>query len=648
MMVEQVGKQLSMERSRERLQLGRPLTTEASVALVAKPRPIGKLHPKLRSSPLVKSARPKVAAPKLVVTPRGDGLVEGDGDGVERRGRPAWNSSTLDTLYSPRRPDTSPPKSRLLSKVWRGGAVNLDEAGKHGRSGLQGRSQTAKHTSRAPRAISHERELIGPTCGASREQLGPGSGVRRRPDTTDGLSPRVRGSMGEGRGERRVGDAIMIPEGLEELERPSTRRGTRASEGEEQVNELPPAMDMAEQLGFAPPGGFERPVTRGTGSRNRSRRGREDDGPPGTQGQMAFEQDAFGQSPRGEAGLDGDEVYGFAGDYYEKVRAEVGNPGYDDEDFESDSEVDVLEINSDVESLQASSPIPPSNEDYIFYPYGSGTGDGVGSGDLSADQSHLRGSHEESLADEDQEVAPAPPEPVVPWWTGPRAQGDLPSRPSARSGRRGDTGGDERPGTSHGGDSRPGTRGSRGTGVGGGGEGEERMQSAGATVLDQLWGAVPERPRARAGGRSRGGEMTGAASQDEPPERPRARAGARSRGAEAFGGDVEVEPVERRELPPRPRGASGRQRPVDGLPGSARPGSHASARPVTRGTDDLSEAPLPEWGKPGGESWVADEGGEGAGGGGGGGGGGGEADVLNLDDSDEECVPRAPRACFER
>lgn len=87
------------------------------------------VNPKLKSSPLARTARfgPLTKSKARASSPRPQeraatavsiaaSVINRDGDVPDlTKKRPPWNPSTLDTLYSPRKPDTSPSKSREAS-----------------------------------------------------------------------------------------------------------------------------------------------------------------------------------------------------------------------------------------------------------------------------------------------------------------------------------------------------------------------------------------------------------------------------------------------------------------------------------------------------------------------------------------------------
>ena len=241
------------------------------------------VNPKLKSSPLARTARfgPASKTKVRATSPRpqeraataASVAVSKDLEAPDpMKKRPPWNPSTLDTLYSPRKPDTSPPRSRDASphKVEREESRGRDLGQAPAAPASSTRAERSRpsaalaknHTARSPplgRAdaaggklagskasgrtlpVSSASTAAGPMKSDGEGSTAPKTGVNEEStssmvDSFDMSAPpgvwrgdgKVEGEgvQSEGDSEKQV-DQPLIPPEFQNLERPLTRRDER-------------------------------------------------------------------------------------------------------------------------------------------------------------------------------------------------------------------------------------------------------------------------------------------------------------------------------------------------------------------------------------------------------------------------------------
>ena len=280
------------------------------------------VNPKLKNSPLARTARfglasknkarPTSPRPQERATTAASVAVSKDSEAPDSmKKRPPWNPSTLDTLYSPRKPDASPPKSRDASphKVQREESRGRDLGQAPARSARAERSspsasQAKNHTARSP-----PRGRAGSKASGRGDQALPASSASTAaaPTKSDGedlIAPEVKtgvndestsslvdnfdvsvpagGWRGEGKvegegvepggeGARQVnqpcGNEFLIPPEFQNLDRPVTRRDERPNTRRDDRPGTRSGMDDRP----ATRGLEDRPTTRGHDGRRSTR-----------------------------------------------------------------------------------------------------------------------------------------------------------------------------------------------------------------------------------------------------------------------------------------------------------------------------------------------------------------------------------------
>ncbi len=280
------------------------------------------VNPKLKNSPLARTARfgpvsknkarPTSPRPQERATTASSVAVSKDPEAPDSmKKRPPWNPSTLDTLYSPRKPDTSPPKSRDVSphKVqWeesRGRDLGQAPArSAHAEHSNPSASQTKNHTARSPprgragskasgRAdktlpTSSASTAAAPTKSDGEDVIAPEVKTGVNDESTSSLADNfdVSAPAGTWRGDGKVegegvepggegvrqvnqpcGNEFLIPPEFQNLDRPVTRRDERPNTRRDDRPGTRSGMDDRP----ATRGLEDRPTTRGHDGRRSTR-----------------------------------------------------------------------------------------------------------------------------------------------------------------------------------------------------------------------------------------------------------------------------------------------------------------------------------------------------------------------------------------
>lgn len=191
------------------------------------------IHPKLRSSPLSGPARPFTtsggprSSPKTVRVITAEAKSRQETQCKAGKNRPEWNSSTLDTLYTPRRDRDKEAKD--AKKGAQEGAYAGEKVGGEVRmsssAGTKGGSAEGNAALDAALGTPHPGKVVMESP-SSRERSRGEIPPRAIPPARGGEKRRERSQEGmRADGEEESGGEATIPAAFADLERPQSRRG---------------------------------------------------------------------------------------------------------------------------------------------------------------------------------------------------------------------------------------------------------------------------------------------------------------------------------------------------------------------------------------------------------------------------------------